>query len=109
MCLTFGRPNREQVVSDRPTTLTTLQALDLSNSPLLAETLSRGALHIEKRFEGRDSAAIIEWLYKFALSRPPTSDERATAMELLHSPPTRQGVEDLLWAVLMLPEFQIIR
>jgi hypothetical protein len=30
-------------------------------------------------------------------------------MELLHSPPTQQGVEDLLWAVLMLPEFQIIR
>ena len=99
----LGRPNREQVVSDRPATLTTLQALDLANSPLLAETLSLGASH------GRDSAAIIEWLYKFALSRPPTSDERATAMELLHSPPTRQGVEDLLWAVLMLPEFQIIR
>jgi hypothetical protein len=43
------------------------------------------------------------------LSRPPTSDERATTIELLHSPPTQQGVEDLLWAVLMLPEFQIIR
>jgi hypothetical protein len=105
----LGRPNREQVVSDRPATLTTLQALDLSNSPLLAEILSRGASNVLKRFEGRDSAAIIDWLYKFALSRPPTSDESATAQELLHSPPTQQGVEDLLWAVLMLPEFQIIR
>jgi hypothetical protein len=105
----LGRPNREQVVSDRPANLTTLQALDLANSALLAETLSRGAANVVKRFDGRDSAAIVDWLYRFALSRPPTSDERETAMELLHSPPTQQGVEDLLWAVLMLPEFQIIR
>jgi hypothetical protein len=89
--------------------LTTLQALDLANSALLAETLSRGAANVVKRFEGQDSTAIVDWLYESALSRPPTSDEQATAMELLHSPPTPQGVEDLLWAVLMLPEFQIVR
>jgi Protein of unknown function (DUF1553) len=105
----LGRPNREQVVSDRPATLTTLEALDLSNSPLLAETLGRGASNVLKRFDGQGSTAIIDWLYRFALSRPPTSDERAVAMELLGSPPRQQGVEDLLWAVLMLPEFQIIR
>jgi hypothetical protein len=105
----LGRPNREQVVSDRPANLTTLQALDLANSPLLAETLNRGAASVVKRFEGRDATAIVDWLYQFTLSRPPTSDERATTIELLHSPPTQQGVEDLLWAVLMLPEFQIIR
>jgi hypothetical protein len=105
----LGRPNREQVVSDRPANLTTLQALDLANSPLLAETLNRGAANVVKRFEGQDSAAIVDWLYQFALSRPPISDERATAAELLHSPPTQEGVEDLLWAIMMLPEFQIIR
>jgi hypothetical protein len=105
----LGRPNREQVVSDRPANLTTLQALDLANSPLLAETLNHGAANVVKRFAGQDSTAIIDWLYEFALSRPPTSDERATAVELLHSPPTQEGVEDLLWAVMMLPEFQIIR
>jgi hypothetical protein len=105
----LGRPNREQVVSDRPANLTTLQALDLANSALLAETLSRGAANVVKRFEGRDSTSIVDWLYQFALSRPPTSDERSTAIELLHSPPTQEGVEDLLWAVMMLPEFEIIR
>jgi hypothetical protein len=105
----LGRPNREQVVSDRPANLTTLQALDLANSPLLAETLNRGAANVVKRFEGQDSTAILDWLYRFALSRPPTSDERATAAELLHSPPTQEGVEDVLWAIMMLPEFQIIR
>jgi hypothetical protein len=108
----LGRPNREQVVSDRPANLTTLEALDLANSPLLAGTLNRGAANIVKRFAGRaskDPAAVVDWLYEFALSRPPTSDERATAIELLHSPPTQEGVEDLLWAIMMLPEFQIIR
>lgn len=105
----LGRPNREQVVSDRPANLTTLQALDLSNSPLFAETLDRAAANVAKRFAGQDAAAIIDWLYSYALSRAPTADERATAMELLKSPPTQQGIEDLLWAVMMLPEYQIIR
>ncbi|HEX5470258.1 MAG TPA: DUF1553 domain-containing protein, partial [Lacipirellulaceae bacterium] len=105
----LGRPSREQVVTDRPSVVTTLEALDLSNSPLLAGTLNRGAANLLKRFDGQDSTAIVEWLYKFALSRPPTTDERATALELLNSQPKPQGVEDVLWAVLMLPEYQIIR
>ena len=105
----LGRPNREQVVSDRPAVLTTLEALDLSNSKLLAETLSRGAANVITRFDGKDASAIIDWLYSFALSRAPSSDERATAIELLGSPPTQHGVEDLLWSVMMLPEFQNIR
>ena len=63
-----------------------------------------------KRFAGQDSAAIVEWLYESALSRPPTADERDhRAWNCSGSPPTPQGVEDLLWAVIMLPEFQIVR
>jgi hypothetical protein len=105
----LGRPNREQVVSDRPATLTTLQALDLSNSPLLAETLSRGAENVLKQFQGQDAATIVEWLYKAALARQPTTEEQAIAVDVLGPTPTAQSVEDLLWMVIMLPEFQIIR
>ncbi|HVT30750.1 MAG TPA: PSD1 and planctomycete cytochrome C domain-containing protein [Lacipirellulaceae bacterium] len=105
----LGRPSREQVVTDRPAVVTTLEALDLSNSPILAETLNRGAENVLKRFDSQDKGAIIDWLYRFALSRRPTSDERSTAMELLAAPQRQQGVEDLLWGVLMLPEYQIIR
>jgi hypothetical protein len=105
----LGRPNREQVVSDRPATLTTLQALDLSNSPLLAETLTRGNENILKRFQGREPASIVEWLYAAALSRPPTAEERAISIDVLGATPNAQGVEDLLWMVIMLPEFQIVR
>jgi hypothetical protein len=105
----LGRPNREQVVSDRPSMLTTLQALDLSNSELLANTLSRGAPNVLERFAGQDGRALTTWLYESALSRMPTSAELDTAKEILGATPTRQGVEDLLWVVTMLPEYQIIR
>jgi hypothetical protein len=105
----LGRPNREQVVTDRPDLLTTLQALDLSNSPLLAETLSRGAAKILERYSGHKPAAIVDWLYESALSRPPTPEEHRIALEVLGSPPTTDGSEDLVWLVIMLPEFQIIR
>jgi len=105
----LGRPNREQVVSDRPALLTTLQALDLANSPLLAETLNRGTESILKRFAGQGPEALVEWLYESALSRPPTAEEQTIAVDVLGPMPNAQGVEDLLWMVIMLPEFQIVR
>jgi hypothetical protein len=105
----LGRPTREQVVSERPTALTTLVALDLSNSPILAQTLHQGAPNVLTRFPNKENAQIIDWVYESALSRHPTDKERAIAAELLGSPATEKGVEDLLWAVFMLPEFQIIR
>jgi hypothetical protein len=104
----LGRPNREQVVTTRPAMLTTLEALDLSNGQILTETLARGAVDILKR-HGGSGDALIGWLYRSTLARDPTPGERDAAGELLGSPPSPQGVEDLLWAVLMLPEFQIIR
>jgi hypothetical protein len=33
----------------------------------------------------------------------------STATELLGSPPTAHGIEDLVWAQIMLPEFQLVR
>jgi hypothetical protein len=105
----LGRPNREPVVSDRPSTLTTLQALDLSNSELLATTLSRGAPNVLKQFAGQGGEALTTWLYESALSRSPTAAEARIAHEILGASPTPQGVEDLLWVVIMLPEYQIIR
>jgi hypothetical protein len=105
----LGRPNREQVVSDRPSMLTTLQALDLSNSALLAKTIERGTPKVLNQFSEQVGAALVTWLYKSALSRPPTDAELQVASDVLGSPPTEQGVEDLLWIVTMLPEFQIVR
>ena len=86
-----------------------MEALDLSNSPLLAETLTRGAKNVLKTSFAKDSPTLIAWLYNFALARQPTTAESTTSMQLLGPVPTQNGVEDLLWSVLMLPEFQIVR
>ena len=49
------------------------------------------------------------WLYQFALARVPSAAELTLAREALGEKPTAAGIQDLLWAVLMLPEFQLVR
>jgi hypothetical protein len=44
-----------------------------------------------------------------ALSRRPIRDELATALEIVGGKPTTESLADLLWTVVMLPEFQLIR
>ena len=48
-------------------------------------------------------------VYQRALCRAPTSAELLAARELVGTPVSADGVADLLWAVFMLPEFQLIR
>ena len=105
----LGRPNREQVVTTRPDELTTLQALDLSNGPELAALLAAGAKNLEQQYKDRPAKKLIDDLFLKALSREPTSQERRLALELLGDPVTTQGIADLLWAVVLLPEFQHVR
>jgi hypothetical protein len=105
----LGRPNREQVVTTRPDQLTTLQALDLSNGQILADTLSRGAANLLKDKPKATPDERIEDLYRRALCRRPSPEELAAAREVLGSPPTPEGLADLLWLLCMLPEFQLVR
>ncbi len=105
----LGRPNREQVVTTRPEQLTTLQALDLANGQILAQTLSRGAANILKAHPQSTADELAELIFVRGLCRKPTADELAAARELVGSKPSADGVADLLWAVVMLPEFQLVR
>jgi hypothetical protein len=105
----LGRPNREQVVTTRENQLTTLQALDLANGQILADTLSRGAANLLKENPNAAGETLVELVYVRALCRKPTADEMATAREIVGAKPTPESVADLLWAVFMLPEFQLIR
>jgi hypothetical protein len=105
----LGRPNREQVVSTRPEELTTLQALELSNGQILADLLTRGAANLEKQHPDWSGEEITAWVYRSALCRRPNTEELAAAETLLGRPMTRESLADLLWAVFMLPEFQLIR
>lgn len=104
----LGRPNRDQIVSTRPTDLTTLEAIDLANGQILADTLDRGGRQLMSR-GWKSSDELVDWLYMTCLTRQPTEAEKSAAKELLGDKPHEDQVEDLIWAVLMLPEFQLVR
>lgn len=104
----LGRPNRDQIVSVRPEELTTLEAIDLSNGPALAQLLAEGAKKIVVK-QGGSPDGFVHWLYRYALSRDPRPDELLALHETLGPKLTEQGVQDIIWSVLMLPEFQLVR
>src|SRR5262249_14737607 len=99
----LGRPNREQVVTERSTAATTLQALEMTNGSTLATMLERGA----ERWSG-STAEVVNAIYEQALGRLPTVTERDSASGLVGNPVKKEGVEDLLWALVMMPEFQLV-
>jgi hypothetical protein len=104
----LGRPNRDQIVTVRPEELTTLEAIDLSNGQILAELLQRGAKNLLSR-DWKSPEAFIRWLYQHSLSRDPSRAELQVLTEALGPELAEQGVEDALWSVIMLPEFQLVR
>jgi mono/diheme cytochrome c family protein len=104
----LGRPNREQVATERPKAATTLLALELTNGTTLTEILERGAKKMSVEPDLR-AEVLINRVYEAALSRPPSKAELSTAKEVVGVELKEDGVEDFLWAVVMLPEFQLIR
>lgn len=123
----LGRPMREQVVTSRPAQLTTLQAINLSNGVELSGMLHRGAERLAAQLgtsgpttispttEGGNEApknmtgGLVDHIYLGLLTRLPTDDERSNVSIPVGHSSTVTEVEDLLWTLLMLPEFQIIR
>jgi hypothetical protein len=56
-----------------------------------------------------ESDRLVLYLYQHMLGRAPTAEEMAVAMEIAgDEEPTVEGTEDLLWALLMSPEFQYL-
>lgn len=104
----LGRPMREQIVSMRPSEVTTLEAVDLTNGSTLASYLSQGAGRLAVRWAD-DKSGLINHLTEFAFSRRPTADESSLLDSSLSAAPTAQEIEDVLWAIFMTPEFMLIR
>ena len=104
----LGRPHREQIVSMRPDELTTLEAIDLSNGAVLAQALARGGQHLRNQF-GADRDGLVRHVCRSAWSREPLPAERSAMLELLSAEPVSEEIEDVLWAVLMTPEFLLVR
>ncbi len=104
----LGRPMREQIVSMRPSEVTTLEAVDLTNGSTLANYLSQGASRLADHWNDEKSGLVMQ-LMQFALSRSPTPEEKELLESSLSDKPTPQEIEDVLWAIFMMPEFMLIR
>jgi hypothetical protein len=52
---------------------------------------------------------LVDWLYRAALGREPSQGERSASLEALGEKPTAGSIEDFLWSVFVLPEFQLVR
>ena len=104
--LALGRPNRDQVVTTRDTLPTLLQALELTNGTTLTSQLKKAAAHWLA--EAPEREAMISKIYLTALGREPTLAERSIARDMVGEKPSAEGTSDLLWIIVMLPEFQLI-
>ncbi|MDA7667422.1 DUF1549 domain-containing protein [bacterium] len=102
----LGRPNRDQIVTSRPSELTTLEAVNLATSDVLADDLAAAAERFLARFP---NDGLVDEIYLVTLSRFPTENERAVAIEVIGERPGEEAIADLLWAITMTPEFLIIR
>ena len=112
----LGRPNRDQIVTSRPADLTTLEAIDLSNGETLSQALHSGAQqYADSEVSDRE---LVHRIFIAALTRPPTSEELSVCLDALRLANVEGEdelaarelvVEDLLWAVFMMPEFIMIR
>jgi uncharacterized membrane protein len=102
----LGRPNREIVSTSRDSQASLLQALELSNGERLNKTLEKGARNWIETWPETDP--LTRELYAKALLRKPTEKELVLAKKVFGEKPDQAEVQDFLWALFLLPEFQMI-
>ena len=102
----LGRPNRETVSTGRESQANLLQALELTNGARFIDALKKGAAQWKTKYPQNDR--LIRQIYLRSLGRLPRKEEMKTAMTYFNGSSPGEGVEDLLWAMVLLPEFQLI-
>jgi uncharacterized membrane protein len=102
----LGRPNRETVTTGRETQANLLQALELTNGVRFNAALKKGAERWKNSYPATDK--LVSEIYRKALNRMPQKDELNIAKKALGSDPSVDAVADLLWTIMLLPEFQLI-
>ena len=103
----LGRPSRENVATSRDEQATLLQALELTNGSYFNGILEEGANKWLEEY-GNNSNEIVVTLYQKSFGRKPTKQEKKVMLRALGNIPDKESVQDLLWATLLLPEFQFI-
>ncbi|MHB1177240.1 MAG: DUF1553 domain-containing protein [Daejeonella sp.] len=102
----LGRPNRETVSTSRESQANLLQALELTNGERFNSMIRKGAENWKQKYKNSD--IIIREIYKRALGREVQPKEFKVAKKLLGDKPQTDSIQDLFWAIMLLPEFQII-
>ena len=102
----LGRPNRETVSTSRISQANLLQALELTNGAKFNDALKRGAQIWKARYPSSD--LLVKELYRKALGREPQPKELAVAEKIVGKTPSVEGIQDLVWAISLHPEFQLI-
>ncbi len=102
----LGRPNRETVSTSRTSQANLLQALELTNGELLNSSIKTGAERWKAKYPQSDQ--LVKALYRRALSRDPLPKEIAIAEKMIGKKPSVESIEDLAWAIVLHPEFQLI-
>jgi hypothetical protein len=103
----LGRPSRENVATTRDDEATLLQALELTNGDYFNSVLGEGADLWITKYDA-DSEKIGNALYQKSLGRSPTSREMNVIKDVLGEKASHEGLQDLFWATLLMPEFQFI-
>ncbi len=105
---TFGKPGRLlSCECERSEETTLAQAFQLITGKLLNEMLSEEDNRLGKLLSaGRSNPQIVEELYLVALNRPPSDQERSTALAFVaRGKDRRTRLEDLLWGLVNSKEF----
>ncbi len=104
---TLGRPTRENVATTREKSATLLQAMMLTNNDFLYQHIQEGAVKLLAASKN-DMEILLQQFYQNALGRIPTQKEQITILKLLDHQSKQEVVEDLIWSVIILPEFQFL-
>ena len=104
----FGRPARDTPCEcERSSEVSLGQALNLVNGPTISDALVDPDGRIARLLKKNpDPATVADEMYLAALSRFPTPEEKARAIEYLaQSPSPIEGAQDILWALINSPAF----
>ena len=104
---TLGRQKRDVVVTRRESKATTAQFIELANGRSVADLVAKGGS--EWLDAGRAPEELVGDLFSSSFGRAPSARELEGSLEIIGRPVTARGVEDLLWMLVMHPEFQLIK